>query len=283
MKIKGKKILITGGSMGIGAKIAEACAMEGASVIITARHKNDLEKTLASLPRPDDANHTFFILDVSKKDEVKNLAEKIQKEHSYIDGLVNCAGIYGPIGKTDEVDLEKLEETLRVNLLGTFFMCHYFIPVLKKSKRGKIINLSGGGGTGPFPNYSAYATSKVGVVRLTENMGLEYKNQNIDINAIAPGFVVTRLHAETLQAGEKAGHDFLETTKKGIEKGGVPGERAAGLAVFLLSDESNGVTGKCISAPWEPWETFEFKEKLKNDKDFCTLRRIDGQNFSKSV
>lgn len=282
MKLLNKTILITGGSMGIGAKIAEFCASEGASVILTARHQNELEKTLESLPRKNNARHSFFVLDVSKKEDVKNLAAKIEKEPPRLDGLVNCAGIYGPIGKTGEIDIEKFEETISINLLGTIFTCRYFLPLLQKSLRGKIVNLSGGGGSGPFPNYTAYAVSKIGVVKLTENMSLEYKDENIDINAIAPGFVITRFHKETLMAGEKAGQNFLQKTKEEIEKGGVPPEKAAELAVFLLSDESDGITGKFISAPWDEWQNKKFQEKLKNEPDFCSLRRIDDVNFLKN-
>ncbi len=281
MKLKDKRILVTGGSMGIGAKIAAFCVSEGASVIITARHQKDLENTLASLKKINDTDHFFFTLDVSKKENVKKLAAEIQKKYSHLDGLVNCAGIYGPIGKTGEIDIEKLEETININLLGTIFMCHYFLPLLQKSARGKIVNLSGGGGSGPFPNYTAYATAKTGVVRLTENMSLECANENLDINAIAPGFVITRLHDRTIEAGEKAGRAFFEKTKSEIEKGGVPPEKAAALAVFLLSGESNGITGKFISAPWDEWQTPEFQTKLRQDKDFCTLRRIDDQHFFK--
>ena len=97
---------------------------------------------------------------------------------------------------------------------------------------------------------------------------------------MGPGFVATRLHQQTLKAGAgKAGEKFLESTKKEIEKGGVPPEKAANLTVFLLSSKSEGVTGKFLSAQWDPWEKPEFIEKLKKDKDFATLRRIDGMNF----
>ena len=259
MKLTGKKIIITGGTMGIGQAVAGACVKEGAEVIVVSRHGP-------------------YRLNVSNHPAVKKFASLMSKK-GVIDGLVNCAGVYGPIGKTGDVDLAELEKTLRINLLGTIYMCHYFLPLLKKNK-GKIVNLAGGGAAGAFPHYSSYAVSKVGIVRFTENLALEYKGV-VDVNAIAPGFVNTRLHQETVKAGAKAGLDFLNKTKSEIERGGTNPELAAQLAVFLLSKQSDGITGKFISAPWDDWRSDSFQKKLKSDADFCTLRRIDDKFFGK--
>jgi len=279
--LKDKKIVITGGSMGLGFAVAQKCSKAGAHLILVARHANDLEKATRMLNEDTKNRHKYYCLDVSLPEEVKRLAEKIKKDFGFIDGLVNCAGIYGPIGKTSEVDPKEFTNVIMINLLGTVFMCHYFIPLLKKSRRGKIVNYAGGGAASPFPNYSAYAISKIGIVRFTENAALEYMDDNIDINAVAPGFVITRLHQETIKAGKKAGKDFLRKTMEQIKQRGDPPERAAKLTVFLLSTESDGITGKFISAIWDPWEDQNFLLRLKEDKDFTTLRRIDGRNFFK--
>jgi 3-oxoacyl-[acyl-carrier protein] reductase len=151
-----------------------------------------------------------------------------------------------------------------------------------KNRNAKIVNFSGGGAATPFPNYSAYAAGKIAVVRLTENLAEEFKPLGISVNAVAPGFVVTRLHDQTLRAGEKAGKSFLEGTKKQIEKGGVPPEKAADLTSLLLSGQSDGINGKFISAPWDPWGETEFIEKLKSSKHLATLRRIDRMNFTET-
>ena len=114
-------------------------------------------------------------------------------------------------------------------------------------------------------------------------LSIELAEDNVDINCVAPGFVITRLHNETLAVGsEAAGNNFYENTKKQIEKGGVPPEKAANLTSFLLSSKSDGITGKFISAPWDLWEAEEFRNLLKCDKDFATLRRIDNKNFYKT-
>ena len=140
--------------------------------------------------------------------------------------------------------------------------------------------LCGGGAATPFAHYSAYATSKVAIVRLTENLSIELAD--IDINCVAPGFVITRLHQQTIEAGSRnAGDAFYEGTKKQMETGGVPPEKAADLTSFLLSSNSDGITGKFISAPWDPWTNEDFIDQLRQDKDIATLRRIDNKTFFK--
>ena len=278
--LENKKIVITGGSMGIGFAVAQKCAEEGAYLILISRHIDDLEKAIKMISK-NGQDHRYYCVDVSKPEKVKEMAEAVEKDLSFIDGLVNCAGIYGPIGRVDEIDPVEFTKAININLLGTFYMCHFFIPLLKKAMRGKIVNYSGGGAASPFPNYSAYAVGKIGVVRLTENMALEFINDNIDINAVAPGFVITRLHDETIKAGKKAGEDFLKNTRYQIDKGGVPPDLAARLTIFLLSSDSDGMTGKFISAPWDPWEDSNFLARLKSDRDFATIRRIDNKFFFK--
>lgn len=277
--LQGKIVVITGASMGIGLAVARDCDRNGARLILISRHIKDLRKAKSSLKGSE---HEIYALDVSNSSAVQKFTDFISERYRYIDGLVNCAGIYGPIGKTEEVDPSAFLEVIHINLIGTFNMCHYLIPFLKKSSRGKIVNYSGGGAASAFPNYSGYAVSKVGVVRLTENIALEYRGE-IDVNTIAPGFVVTRLHQQTLESGERAGKNFLEETKKQIEEGGVLPEKAARLTVFLLSNKSDKITGKFISAVWDLWEEKLFIQMLKEDKDFATVRRIDNKVFFKKV
>jgi NAD(P)-dependent dehydrogenase (short-subunit alcohol dehydrogenase family) len=279
-----KVIVITGGSLGIGFEIAKKCASEGATVVMSARNKDNLKKALNELKKIKDNNHQFYSLDVSQYNGVKKFSKWYSEKFNGVYGLVNCAGIYGPIGKTHQINIENFTEAIKINFLGTVYMCHAFIPLFKSNSRKKIINFSGGGASSPFPNYSAYATSKIAIVRFTENISIELSEEGFDINCIAPGFVITRLHQDTIKAGpELASHSFYDNTKKQIESGGVPPEKAVNLAVFLLSSESDGITGKFISAPWDPWQEKEFLNRLRADKDFATLRRIDDKTFYKKV
>ena len=279
-----KTIIITGGSVGIGSVIANKCASEGAEVIIVARNKKDLDSSLNNLKTISDKNHRSYSLDVKNLNTIKAFANWLENEDLIINGLVNCAGVYGPIGKTIDVDMDKFTETININFLGTVYMCTMIAPLMKNNVHNKIINFSGGGAASPFPHYSAYATSKVAIVRFTENFSMEIGDDGYDINCIAPGFVITRLHQDTIKAGpDSAGHAFFENTKKQVKDGGVSPKEAAELTVFLLSDDSNGISGKFLSAPWDPWHDKSFQEQLKVDNDLATLRRIDEKFFYKKT
>lgn len=275
-------IVTTGGSLGIGAEIAKACAAEGATVVIAARNREALERTLADIKAISPLPHELYPLDVGRLPQVREFARWCEKKFAHLHGLVNCAGVYGPIGKTSRVSPEEFTEAIAVNFLGTVYTCQALLPLFPPGARKKVVNFAGGGAASPFPNYSSYATSKVAVVRLTENLALEHADESLDVNCVAPGFVLTRFHEQTLQAGpELATPGFYEATKKQIAGGGVPVEKAVRLTVFLLSSLSDGITGKFISAPWDPWPEKDFQERLRRDKDLATLRRIDEKTFLK--
>jgi NAD(P)-dependent dehydrogenase (short-subunit alcohol dehydrogenase family) len=280
-ELDGRTVVVTGGSSGIGHAIAEACAREGATLVIAARGSSLLEESLARLRSISGKKHRSYVLDVGRLQEVRDLAGWLERENVVPDALVNCAGSLGAIGKTTSVDMLEFTETIQTNLLGTVYMCRSLAPLFAGQPRPKIVNCSGGGGTFPFPNYSAYAVSKAAVVRFTENLALELAEDGVDVNCIAPGFVATRLHERTMAAGPQKAGAFFQQTQEKIASGAVPAEKSAELTVFLLSRAADGISGKYVSAPWDPWRTSEFQQRLRSDKDFGTLRRIDDQAFFK--
>ena len=139
---------------------------------------------------------------------------------------------------------------------------------------GKIVQLSGGGATNPLPGLSAYAASKAAVVRFAETLAEELREHHVDVNAVAPGALNTRMLDEVLAAGpERVGQAFYERALEQQRSGGVPLERGAELAVWLASAASDGVTGKLLSAVWDPWR--ELPRHLEDlASDVYTLRRI---------
>ena len=139
-----KTIIITGGSVGIGSVIANKCASEGAEVIIVARNKKDLDSSLNNLKTISDKNHRSYSLDVKDLNAIKAFAIWLENEGLIINGLVNCAGVYGPIGKTTDVDMDKFTETININFLGTVYMCNMIAPLMKNNGHNKIINYSDG-------------------------------------------------------------------------------------------------------------------------------------------
>ena len=140
---------------------------------------------------------------------------------------MNNAGINGPIGSTDEVDWDEWERTIRVNLFGSVLCCRAILPHFRANGYGKIIQLSGGGATSPRPRLSAYAASKAAVVRFAETLAEELRDTGIDVNAIAPGALNTRLLDEVLEAGpERVGDAFYERALE-QRSGGVHTSRRA--------------------------------------------------------
>jgi 3-oxoacyl-[acyl-carrier protein] reductase len=283
MNLIGRNTLITGGSQGFGRHIVEAFLAEGANVIFCARTASDVEQTQTSLtarlqPGQQLAGVTCDIADPASVAALFTRAAQLGPLHA----VVNNAGIYGPIGPTEEVSLDDWTQAWQVNVTGTLLVCQHAVRAMKPQHSGKIINISGGGATNPMPRFAAYAATKAAVVRLTETLAEEYRGDNIDVNAVAPGALRTRLTDQVLAAGpEKAGAEFFAKNKKWSDEGAVDPRLGAGLCVYLASAESNGITGKLLSAQWDPWKDLQkFRAELKGD--IYTLRRIVPEDRSKN-
>jgi NAD(P)-dependent dehydrogenase (short-subunit alcohol dehydrogenase family) len=275
MKLSGKNTLITGGSQGFGRHIVEAFLAEGANVVFCARTAADVSKTEAEL-RPGLKPGQQLIgtaCDVSDPASVAALFARVAALGP-LHAVVNNAGIYGPIGPTEDLSLADWNQAWAVNVTGTLLVCQHAVHALKPLGSGKIVNISGGGATNPMPRFAAYAATKAAVVRLTETLAEEYRADRIDVNAVAPGALRTRLTQQVLDAGpEKAGTDFFAKNKKWSDEGAVDPKLGAALCVFLASPASDGITGKLISAQWDPWQDPE-KFRALAAGDVYTLRRI---------
>ena len=278
MLLKNKKAIITGASTGLGKVIAENFIKEGANIIICARNPKNLSDSVEYLK--SFSNHTnqtieSIVCDISNYNELDNFFPKAIDRLNGLDILVNNAGIYGPIGSSEEIDIHLWEESIKINLLGPFRLCQLAITYFKSKKAGKIINLSGGGATSPLPNISSYASSKAAIVRLTETLAQEVNSYGIEINAIAPGALNTRLLDQVLEAGsDKVGSEFYQRAIRQKEDGGAPLDEGAKLCIYLASDRCKGVNGKLISAIWDSWDTLTEDIEKSSSFDIYTLRRI---------
>lgn len=276
MKLKGHNALITGGSQGLGRAIAEQYLEEGADIVICARNDSELQATRAELAAKFPGRKVrAMACDVSDEARVGALVDFAQRELGPLHILVLNAGVYGPMGATESVSLSEWRRAMDINLYGVLIPCRAVIPLFKKQGRGKIVILSGGGATNPLPNISAYAASKAAVVRLMETLAVELAPHRVDVNAIAPGALATRLVDEVIAAGpEKVGKTFFEKNKGWKENGAVPLTLGANLAVYLGSGASDGITGKLISAQWDPWDKLAQHKDTLNKTDIYCLRRI---------
>jgi NAD(P)-dependent dehydrogenase (short-subunit alcohol dehydrogenase family) len=273
-ELEGRTILITGGSMGIGYACARELIDRGARVFIAARGKPALDEALKQLRLIAPGRVDGASADVSVSDSVDELFAQV-KTFGDLTGLVHAAGIYGPIGTITQVDPADWFDAVRINLFGTFLVTRAACRAMSDGRQGgSIVLLSGGGAATPFPNYTAYASSKVAVARLAETVALEVAPDGIRVNSIAPGFVATRLHQQTLAAGEGLAGDFLQTTKSRLAEGAVPPEVAARAVAFLLSDRSRYITGRFLAAPYDDFESWPDHLDKMRDSDLFTLRRI---------
>jgi NAD(P)-dependent dehydrogenase (short-subunit alcohol dehydrogenase family) len=275
--LDGRSALITGASQGLGLAIAREFVAAGASVLVCARDAERLEEArreLAALARPGQQVRAEAA-DVGSRDDVDRLAAAALAAFPDLHILVNNAGVYGPMGAIEEVDWDDWLAAVTVNLFGSVLACRALLPHFKTRRYGKIIQLSGGGATNPLPRISAYAASKAAVVRFAETLAEEVREYGIDVNAVAPGALNTRLLDQVLESGpERVGGGFYARALKQKEGGGAPLERGAALAVFLASAASDGITGRLVSAVWDPWERLGDHRADLERSDVYTLRRI---------
>ena len=265
------RVIITGASSGIGFALARDLAASGHRLYLCARRADILEELATEYP-----SIAVQPCDVTDEGQVLHFMDWVKRQTTYADALLNCAGTLAPIGEMARTDSEEWWHTLRVNLFGTYLMIKHALPLLEPSSTPRIINFAGGGAFNPFPNYSAYACSKAAVVRLTECLAQELAGRGVCVNALAPGFVATPIHLATLEAGpDRAGHEQYEVTVKGLESR-LSAQAAIDCVRFLLSASSAGLTGKTISANFDPWRDPSFRSQISdiNSSDLLTLRRV---------
>ncbi len=283
--LAGRAALVTGASQGLGKEIAAAYLKAGASVALCARDAVMLDGVRAELAPLATGDQRIITVpaDVSKRDQIEAAVATTIATFPQLDIVVNSAGVYGPKGVIEDNDWDAWVQAIEINLLGAVLLCRAVVPHLKQRGYGKIIQLSGGGATNPMPRLSAYATSKAGVVRFAESLALELASHRIDVNCIAPGALNTRMLDEILEAGPAVvGDDFYQRSLKQKESGGAPLEKGANLAVFLAAPASDGITGRLISALWDPWQDLPGVRDELAKSDIYTLRRITARERGKT-
>jgi NAD(P)-dependent dehydrogenase (short-subunit alcohol dehydrogenase family) len=271
-------IVLTGSSTGIGRALAARLVARGHHVWGLAR--SDQSEFAAQ-------HHGLFSFsrgDVSDWTDVEDAASEVASKWPHVDGLIAAAGIQGEVGRALSADPARWSATVRANLDGTFFALRAFARLLERApRRSKIVCFSGGGATKPRARFSAYGVAKTGVVRLVETIAEEERERPLDINAVAPGAIHTRLTDEVLAlgpgvAGEAEYAAARKTKARESEAGSASGsaslEKALALVEWLLSPASDGISGRLIAAPWDPWPTLDQRASELASTDVYTLRRI---------
>ncbi len=273
-ELAGKTAIVTGASRGLGLAIAEAMGRTGASVLLVARSAKALAEARERALAAGASEANVFAADLQEESAPEAILAEAQRIWRRLDVLINNAAIVGPIGKLWENDWDEWQNTIRVNLLAPAALCRLAAPWMAQAGGGAIVNISGGGATKARPQFSAYGTAKAALVRFSETLAEEAAAQGIRVNSVAPGAMNTAMLDAVLGSSpEAAGAEYAQAEKQARE-GGTPPELAAELCVYLASGRSAGVTGKLISAVWDPWRDLAgYVEELRKS-DIYTIRRI---------
>jgi NAD(P)-dependent dehydrogenase (short-subunit alcohol dehydrogenase family) len=282
MKLLGRAAIVTGANRGLGKEIAARLIRDGANVMLAARDAEVLEEAGQELqavcPSPGQ-QVVWQTADVAKAADVQRLVQQTVERLGRLDVLVCNAGVYGPLGLIEDIDWDAWVQAIEINLLGTVLCCRAAVPIMRQQGYGKIILISGGGATQPLPRISAYAASKAAVVRFGETLAEEVKGVGIDVNAIAPGALNTRLTDQIVQAGPEAvGQQMYERAVQWQAGSATPLDVGAELVAWLASAESDGISGRLIAAVWDDWRNFPSQRERIAGSDVYTLRRIVPQD-----
>jgi len=248
-RLRGRKILVTGASRGIGYAIAESFAAQGAGLVVSATSESSLEKISETLSGYDVEVHAVAA-DVSREDEVSKLFTRSVELFPELDGVVNNAGVH--IGKPfTEYGMDEFDRMMRINVYSVFQLTQLAIKHMQSLGRGKVINIASTAGKWESMNQAAYNTTKHAVVGLTRCVALENAKNNINVNAICPGLVETDIIHNAASRMEEAGlapEEFRQMLNNQVPMGRIlQPEEIAHIAVYLASSESDGMTGQTIT------------------------------------
>ena len=243
--LKDQIAVVTGGGRGIGRAIAEALAHQGAAVAVLARSAHELDETVA-LIHASGGRAEAFPADVADPASVKRAFQAGEQSLGPVDLLINNAGALGPLRPLSETSAEDWWRTMEVNLRGPLLTTAAAIPGMMARRRGRIVNVSSGGGTFPTPNFSSYGVSKTALIRFTECVAIELKPFGIAAFSISPGTVRTAMSEISLNSpdGKKWIPWFARIFEEGLN---LPPERAAQLVVTLASGKADALSGRFIA------------------------------------
>ena len=264
------RVILTGATGGLGQALARAFSNDNVRLLLVGRDLVELQKLRFALSHSVNAETCH--VDLKSTDAMSRI---VSKDWRHCDVLINNAAIQGPIGPFWQTSSEEWRNCIDLNLVTPIELCRAVVPGMLEAGKGKIINLSGGGAATPRPGFSAYAAAKAALVRFTETLAVELKGTGIDVNCVAPGAMPTKLLQSVLDAGEeRVGSNEFKSALRANSTGQEAIEKAVALCRYLASSDSDGITGKLISAVWDPWAHLQLHADDLENSDIYTLRRI---------
>lgn len=239
--LSNKTAVVIGGTSGLGRAMAMALARSGANVVATGR-REDLTAEVAAEIENVGRETLRQTVDVGKRESIDRLRDAVMKKFGGVDILINAAG-RTERKPTAEVSEASWAEILDTNLTGILRACQSFYEPLKKSGKGKIINVASLASFVAFHEVAAYGASKAGVLALTRSLGSEWAKDGINVNALVPGVFPTELNEKLLNGTARGNEILMRTPMNRFGKA----EELTGAAVFLASDAASFITGQTIA------------------------------------
>jgi NAD(P)-dependent dehydrogenase (short-subunit alcohol dehydrogenase family) len=247
-RLQDKVCIVTGSTSGIGRAIAELFAEKGGKVVVSGIDEEAGRQVAEGIDNSGGVG-CFIRCDVSIKEDCEGLISTTVDRFGGLDVLANNAAATSmslrPGNKAAEVSPENFETQIRVNLWGTYYLCHLAIPHMRSRGGGSIVNTSSVGGLVALPNSAAYTASKAAIIQLAKSIALDYAADNIRANALCPGWIRSEIETARIEKDPEGSQKALD--RMGVRRFGEPREMAYA-ALFLACDESSYVTGTALVA-----------------------------------
>ena len=266
--------IVTGASRGLGRLIAIELAAANVDVLAVARDPSGLEETAAGAQAPGNGAVFPMICDLEGADAASQIAAAAQAQGG-ASILINNAAIQGPIGPSWQSDAAQFERAMRVDFLVPVALTHAVLPDMIARREGWIVNVSGGGATAPRPMFSAYGAAKTALVRYGETLAAEVAADGVRVNSVAPGAFASGMTQAILADGDRAGASERANAERSLSvNDDANAVKAARLIRYLVAGPGRDVSGKLISAIWDPWNEMHLHWDALRASDVYTLRRI---------
>ena len=274
-----KTVYISGATGYLGNLISNRIAALGNDILVGGRNPNKLNEQVQLLSKTFTQTKIKSIYcQLENPRDWERIAREVV-DHG-IDAYINCSAIQGKINKILKLNWEDIDSVMRINLYSSIFFTNFFTNYSNSGKQLKVIHFSGGGGTTPRRNFMPYSLSKTALIRFVENFNLENENSNVAINIVSPGIFPSKMQYEILDSELRSDDQEVISAKKILEAKINEKPKVLDLIEFLLSEKSDGISGKSISAIWDDWEEWPQHLSELQQSDLYTLRRITSKNHN---